>query len=239
VVPISPAFLPLRADLFIVFDVEIALTYPVALSPAAVDRQPVSAGSRSRRIVVFLAILVAALAYIWGKGELDWNGEAGRSRGDAIDSGRGYLPKPEATAPRSWSHPRRRRRQLDAPEFDLVPAVSRRVLRHRADADRRSAHGPRPLRAVFPLDAAPSRPAHRGRHDHLQDGRTGSVCSTRKMAEPKYVMAMGSCANCGGLFQLSYSVVPGVDAIVPWTLPAGLPAAPGSAQRGHPAGCRT
>jgi NADH-quinone oxidoreductase subunit B len=36
-----------------------------------------------------------------------------------------------------------------------------------------------------------------------------------QMASPKYVLAMGSCANCGGLFQPSYSVVPGVDAIVP------------------------
>ena len=36
-----------------------------------------------------------------------------------------------------------------------------------------------------------------------------------QMAEPKYVIAMGSCANCGGLFQLSYNVVKGVDKVVP------------------------
>ena len=36
-----------------------------------------------------------------------------------------------------------------------------------------------------------------------------------QMPDPKYVIAMGSCASCGGLFQLAYSVCDGVDKILP------------------------
>jgi NADH-quinone oxidoreductase subunit B len=36
-----------------------------------------------------------------------------------------------------------------------------------------------------------------------------------QMPEPKYAVSMGSCANCGGLFQLAYSVCDGVDRVIP------------------------
>jgi NADH-quinone oxidoreductase subunit B len=36
-----------------------------------------------------------------------------------------------------------------------------------------------------------------------------------QMPEPKYVISMGSCSNCGGLFQLGYSVLKGIDQVIP------------------------
>lgn len=59
------------ALIYIVFDIEIAFIYPVA----AVFKRWVSQGSgwfALVEMVVFVAILLLGLGYVWAKGDLDW-----------------------------------------------------------------------------------------------------------------------------------------------------------------------
>lgn len=59
------------ALVFLIFDVEVAFTYPVA----TVFRQWVADGAGALaffELFVFLAILALGLAYVWRKGDLEW-----------------------------------------------------------------------------------------------------------------------------------------------------------------------
>ena len=59
------------AIVFLIFDVEVAFTYPVAV----VFRRWVAQGGGGLAFVelfIFLAVLVLGLAYVWRKGDLEW-----------------------------------------------------------------------------------------------------------------------------------------------------------------------
>ena len=61
----------LYAIIFLIFDVEIAFTYPVA----TVFRRWVSTGAglfAFLELLLFLVIVALGLAYVWAKGDLEW-----------------------------------------------------------------------------------------------------------------------------------------------------------------------
>ena len=54
-----------------------------------------------------------------------------------------------------------------------------------------------------------------GQEDALPDAHAALRKVYDQLAEPRYVISMGSCANGGGYYHYSYSVVRGCDRIVP------------------------
>jgi len=71
----------LVALVFLIFDVEIVLTVPVAV----VFRKALGSGLALFvfiEILVFMAILFLALLYVWARGDLDWIRTVRRPRGE-------------------------------------------------------------------------------------------------------------------------------------------------------------
>jgi hypothetical protein len=95
-----------------------------------------------------------------------------------------------------------------------VDDLRARLLRGRDDADVDAALRRRALRFRAARLAAPVRRDDRRRHADQQDGPALRKVYDQ-MPEPRYVISMGSCANGGGYYHYSYSVVRGCDRIVP------------------------
>jgi len=78
------------ALVFLIFDVEVAFTYPVAV----VFKKWVGEGNAFYaffEILLFVAILALGLGYVWIKGDLDW---VGRSKEDARFKPLAHEPSP-------------------------------------------------------------------------------------------------------------------------------------------------
>jgi len=75
--PISPAWFNFNprfyiiALIFLIFDVEVAFTYPVAAVFRRWSEQG-HGGLAFLELAVFMGVLLVGLAYVWVKGDLEW-----------------------------------------------------------------------------------------------------------------------------------------------------------------------
>lgn len=61
------------ALIFVVFDIEVALTFPVAVVFRAWKDHGLRTGFIAfSELMIFVGVLIAGLAYVWKKGDLEW-----------------------------------------------------------------------------------------------------------------------------------------------------------------------
>ena len=180
----------LVAILFILFDLEIAFLFPWAV----VLNEIGLFGFLS--MMLFLAILVVGFVYEWMKGALEWEMQkASCSEGFVTTTADKLI---------NWT----RTGSLWPMTFGLACCAIEMMHAGAAryDLDR--------FGIVF-------RPSPRQSDVMIV---AGTLCNKMapalrkvydQMAEPRWVISMGSCANGGGYYHYSYSVVRGCDRIVP------------------------
>ncbi len=88
----------LVALVFVIFEVDIALTFPVvAVFRKWVKTSPAFAWTALAELVLFTAVLVAGLAWVWARGDLDWVKTLGGRTEPKVQPAERSEPSPEAT----------------------------------------------------------------------------------------------------------------------------------------------
>ena len=186
----------LVAILFILFDLEIAFLFPWAVALRDIG------ASGFWAMMVFLAILVVGFVYEWKKGASTGN-EAGARMGIEGVLKEGFVTT-SVDKLINWS----KTGSLWPMTFGLACCAVEMMHAGAAryDIDRFGMlFRPSPRQSDLMIVAGTlcnkMAPALRKVYD--------------QMAEPRWVLSMGSCANGGGYYHYSYSVVRGCDRIVP------------------------
>ena len=186
----------LVAILFIIFDLEIAFLFPWAVALDSLGASGLIAMS------IFLLVLVIGFIYEWKKGALDWDWDM-----DIIESlnnnSNGYVTTSSKELI-NWANTG----SMWPMTFGLACCAVEMMHAgaSRYDLDRFGMMfrpSPRQSDVIIVAGTLVNKmaPALRKVYD--------------QMADPKWVISMGSCANGGGYYHYSYSVVRGCDRIIP------------------------
>ena len=177
------------ALLFVIFDVEAVFIFPWAI-----DVDGAAAGSGSIEMTVFVAVLLLGLGVRLAQGA---------AQVGLISSGKS--PKPL-----TWLLNYSRKYSLWMFQWGLACCaieMGAALAGPRYDVMRLG---------VIPFPASPRQADLIVISGTVTDKMAPAIKRLyEQMPDPKYVISMGSCANCGGPYWDSYSVTKGVDQIIP------------------------